>query len=286
MTLSYPSIAMQLFALDRQIPVLATHAEKHRNYECPECKQPVRLRSGPHRQAHYFHIQRSSNCRQHQKSAEHIQAQLKLLTLLPEGECALERPFPAISRIADAAWETAQIVFEIQCSPISQQEVKERTADYKTMGMNVVWILHDKRFNQKNLSAAEDHLRNQPCYYTNITPSGTGVFYDQFEIIQEAIRKYKGPSLPISVHLPCPVNHRLACAPVQSIKQRSAQWNLSFEGDLLHRLGKANEKSWISLAAIERKFHTTTWANFKPVIALRRIYTLLLDGLIRFCSSR
>lgn len=222
MIFSYPAIGMQLFALDCQAPVLATHAEKHKNYACPECKQPVRLRSGPHRQAHYFHIQRSSNCRQRQKSAEHIQAQLKLLTLLPEGECSLERPFPAISRIADVVWETAHIVFEVQCSPISQQEVKERTADYKAMGMDVVWILHDKRFNQRNLSAAERHLRSQSCYYTNITRSGAGVFYDQFEIIQAAVRKYKGPPLPISVHLPFPVNQRSARPPVKCVKDRKS----------------------------------------------------------------
>ncbi len=275
---------MQLFALDRQAPILAINAEKQKTYECPECRLPVRLRSGPHRQPHYFHIQRSSNCRQHQKSAEHIQAQLKLLALLPEGECSLERPFPAISRIADAVWETANIVFEIQCSPISKQEVKQRTADYKAIGMDVVWVLHDKRFNQRRLSAAEHYVRNQACYYTNITSSGVGTFYDQFEIIRGAVRKYKGPLLPISIHLPRPVNRQLMRAPLESVEQRIAQWSLSFKGDLLDRLDKANETSWIILAAIEKKINTIAWTDYKLITALRRIYTLLLDCLIRSCS--
>lgn len=277
---------MQLFAIDRGSPVLAENAEKHKNYECPECKRPVRLRSGPHRQAHYFHVKSASHCRQHQKSAEHLQAQLKLLELLPKGECSFERPFPAISRIADVVWETANIVFEIQCSPISKQEVEERTDDYKALGMNVVWILHDKRFNQRKLSAAEHHLRGQPCYYTNISRTGSGIIYDQFEVVQKGIRRYKGPSLPILVRHPRPIKAPLAPASIKSIEERRVRWGLSFEGDLLNRLAKANEKSWLLLAAFEKKFHTSLWSDFKPMIALRRIYMLLFDGLIRSCSLR
>ncbi|MBS0653996.1 MAG: hypothetical protein JSR39_10795, partial [Verrucomicrobia bacterium] len=122
--------------------------------------------------------------------------------------------------------------------------------------------------------------------YTNISRSGSGVFYDQFEIVQGAVRRFKGPLLPISVHLLRPIKPRCARIPLKSIVQRSTLWNLSFEGDLLNRLAYANEKSWKPLAAIEKKFTTKAWALFKPVIALRRIYTLLFDGLISSCSRR
>ena len=275
---------MQLFALDSKGPLLAAHAQKHKNYQCPECLQPVRLRSGPHRQPHYYHLERTAACRQQGKSAEHLQAQLKLFSLIPEGECSLERPFPSIGRIADVVWETANIVFEVQCSPISKEEVEARTVDYRSMGMHIVWILHDKRFNLKNLSAAEEHLRHQPCYYTNITPSGSGMFYDQFEIIRGPRRLFKGPSLPVALSRPIPIEPKLLTSSLKHLGQRASLWDLSFEGDLLNRLAQAPDSSLLPLVKIEKRFDAQP-RRFKPALAIRRLYTLILDGLIRSCSS-
>jgi len=275
---------MQLFALDQQSPILASQARKHRNYECPECKGVVRLRGGPHRQAHYYHIRHSPHCRQHQKSQEHIQSQLRILNLLPKGECFLERPFPSLSRIADVVWEKEQIVFEIQCSAISKQEVEERTADYKRAGMRIVWILHDKQFNQKKLSAAENHLRSQTCYYTNVIKPDSGIFYDQFEIIQGAIRKYKGPPLPISLNKPllCPFRQ----SPIKTLAQRASQWELFFSGDLLHRLSQAETQSLTSIQAIEERLDQKPKKTTNPLMMLYRLYQLMLEGLIRSCSKK
>ena len=277
---------MQFFALDRQTPILATHAQKGKDYACPECGHPVRLRSGPHRQAHYFHVQLVPSCRQHQKSAEHLQTQLRLLALLPQGEGSLERPFPSISRIADVVWEPAQIVFEIQCSSISRSEVEARTADYRSLGMSVVWILHDNRFNQRRLSAAEHLVRKQPCYYTNISSTGFGIFYDQFEVIKGAIRSYRGPPLPIFLHRPLPIHAQFTTSSVELIAQRASFWSLSFEGDLLHRFCTAGGNSLNSMKALEKKFHSSTPLPFNLFLAFKRLYALLFDGLVRSCAKR
>jgi competence protein CoiA len=274
---------MQLFALDQQIPLLATQAFKQKDYTCPECQQTVRLRSGPHRQAHFFHVQSVPTCRQHQKSAEHLQAQLKILSLLPSGEGSLERPFPAISRIADVVWETAQIVFEIQCSPISSAEVEERTAAYRAIGMGVVWILHTKRFNKRRLSSAEHLLRQQPCYYTNITEKGMGLFYDQFEVVQGAIRFYKGPALPISLQFPKPISVFCKTSSVSLIARRASLWDLSFRGDLLDRFNQKQAAYQQGMEMLEKKFCRPS--SFSLAIALKRLYALFVDWLIRSCAK-
>src|SRR5438105_4635558 len=109
--------------------VLARNAKKQHPYECLECKGDVRLRGGLHRQLHFYHFEPSPFCRQHQKGMVHIQVQLHLQSLLGE-DCLLEHQMSEINRIADVAWPTKKVVFEIQFSPISAQEVKERNRDY------------------------------------------------------------------------------------------------------------------------------------------------------------
>src|SRR5687767_12314803 len=156
---------MQIHALDETTRIVtARQAIRHRTYYCFECQEAVKVRQGLHRQAHFYHLSPNRHCSQHRKSAIHLQLQQRFLHLLPPGECQLERPFKRIHRIADVVWEPQKIVFEIQCSPISLEEVQKRNADYASLGYQVVWILHTKTFNQQRLSAAELYLRTTPCY--------------------------------------------------------------------------------------------------------------------------
>ncbi|MGE5196370.1 MAG: competence protein CoiA, partial [Anaerolineae bacterium] len=125
---------MQLYALEGNTCIIAQEALAHKDYRCPECAGIVRARHGPHRRPHFYHMHLSKFCRQRQKSEEHIQTQLFLKKCLPQEEAALEKIYPAIGRIADVAWEREKLVFEIQCSPISAEEVKSRTTDYRSLG--------------------------------------------------------------------------------------------------------------------------------------------------------
>jgi competence protein CoiA len=193
---------MQFYGLDKQNLVLASNANRGQVYVCPECQTALRIRGGPHRQTHFYHLQRPQNCRQHQKSLPHLLAQKHIQNLLPEGESLLERPFTSIGRIADVTWESKKIIFEIQCSPISRDEVQARNRDYASQGWTVVWILHDKRFNKKNLGAAEHYLRQTLCYFTNIDDSGNGMIYDQFDVHRKMGRIFTSPPLKVSVYEP------------------------------------------------------------------------------------
>ncbi|GEM_PF-3584437 len=182
---------MQLFALTIENEVVAANdALKKTEYSCMECGKPVRLRGGRHRQDHFYHLRPDPSCKQSQKSMRHLQVQLYLHRLLSDGEVALERRFPTISRIADVVWEDRKLVFEVQCSPITQQEVEARNRDYALLGYQVVWLLHERRFSGKQVSAAEQWLEDHPHYYTNFDEEGRGKIYDQLHLFRDGIRRY------------------------------------------------------------------------------------------------
>src|SRR5581483_7947193 len=98
----------------------------------------------------------------YEKSIAHLKIQHHLKSLL--NTAILEKPFPEIKRIADVVWEEEKIVFEVQVSPISKEEVEERCLDYEKMGYTPIWILYNKNFNQNVLSQAELFLRKKQCY--------------------------------------------------------------------------------------------------------------------------
>ncbi len=223
---------MQLYAFDSHNNLIpAAKALKGKDYTCPECQGTVRSRKGDHRKAHFFHYKSSLHCKLSGKSMIHLQVQSYLQNLLPEGECTLERPFPEISRIADAAWISKKIIFEIQCSPLPAEEVKARNADYSSLGYQVVWVLHDKQFNQYRLSGAESHLRNGPHYFTNIDVEGEGMIYDQFDIHLKSLRKKK--MAPLAVDLSKPLTPLQGDHELKVVRMRSKMRPLHFSGDLL-----------------------------------------------------
>jgi len=187
---------MQLTALKNSRIIFAHLAERQTDYLCPECFQTVRLRKGPHRKAHFYHACSTKICYQSQKTMLHLQAQSFFQNYFL-GKAYLEYPFPTISRIADVYVPSQKLVFEIQCSPITSKEVKNRNADYKKLGISVIWILHDQRFNQKKLSLAEAYLRKRQSYFTNIDADGKGEFYDQIEWIRNNRRMHRGRIRPI-----------------------------------------------------------------------------------------
>lgn len=278
---------MQLYALEGSTPIAASHAEKEKNYHCPECGSIVRLRGGPSRQTHFYHLLLSKECKQHTKSLEHLQLQWRLLDLIGE-EGQMECSFPSIRRIADVAWHAKKIVFEIQRSNLSMEEAQNRTSDYQKAGYTVIWILHDKQFNRSTLSAAENYLRQAPCYFTNIDPKGKGIVYDQFEVIEGHRRLFKGPQLPISptaisslpkVTYP---NIRLP----QLILQRLEKWGCYAAGDLLCRLLKEGNLSIATgqMITIESRFKRSE--NPTPRLPLRTLLAKSYLGALEWALKK
>lgn len=226
---------MQLYAqtADQQ-PVFANRAKKQCDYFCLECNGLVRLRGGLHRQNHFYHIQPTRDCRQNGKTLEHLQVQCFLKNTLPTDECFLEHRFPSINRIADAAWLPQKLIFEVQCSPITAQEIYRRNKDYGEIGYNVVWILHDRRFNHYRATSAELFLQNSSSYFTNMNEEGIGIVYDQLSIFHKGCRYYSLPPLPLAISYP--LKPPLVPGMPSSLIRRCQNWKIAFPGDLISRL--------------------------------------------------
>lgn len=226
---------MHLYALNNEGKIIPVHqASKQQDYQCLECKGAVRRRGGKERIDHYFHLRPAASCRQQGKSLAHLQTQFYLQSIFPPHDCQLEVPFPSINRIADVVWFSKKLIFEVQCSPIHPEEIKQRNEDYASLGYQVVWILHDQRFNRWKLSAAENYLCCFPHYFANIDDSGEGCIYDQGFMEEQGMRKARQPAMKIDPAQP----HCLASAQrniPKMLRHRMLHWPIYFTGDLMHK---------------------------------------------------
>jgi len=227
---------MQLYALDKNyLHVFAKNASKHQNYTCLECQSTVRLRGGMHRQNHFYHLDLKRSCRQNGKSMQHLHVQLFLQRELLEKNCTVEKRFDEIKRVADLFWHPFNIVFEVQCSPISLEEVKARESDYATLGIQVIWILHERQFNQSRFSAVQQHLQYLPRYFTNMDSEGNGMIYDQFQIYHKGRKLLASRPFPIDVtslfSVRHPIPHKMDLP--ESFIKKIISSKIYFKGDLI-----------------------------------------------------
>jgi len=222
---------MNLIALgEKGNLVPAYRAYKNKNYCCLECGGRLRLRGGRHVRSHFYHFNTSPHCRQSGKSMAHLQNQLYLEHALPPGEIELEVPFPSIGRIADVVWRPVNIIFEVQCSPISKEEVEARNRDYASEGWQVIWLLHDQHFNQRRVRAAEEFLAHQPHYFTSINARREGHLYDQFSIMQKGERSKRSARFPIHIHEALPLASSDCC--LKRSQRRATRWPFCFRGEI------------------------------------------------------
>ena len=278
---------MQLYAFDENSTLVsAYHATKQKDYYCLECQGLVRVRSGVHRQAHFFHFTLNKNCGLSKKSLVHLQVQRFLQRILPQGESVLEKPFPTINRIADVAWLPQKLLFEVQCSQITAQEVERRNQDYGSLGYQVVWIFHDKRFNKRKVTAAEQLIRPSPYYYTNINAMGQGCIYDQFDVICGGLRR--SVLKPLAVDLSRPKTVPQESKPnLKLLKYRLKNWPIHFTGDLLDRtdideyLYKARQTEASLEPAPKSKWEKIRDLLFYLIRPYRLVFQLLLERACR-----
>lgn len=226
---------MQFYALDKHnTPVSAHRASKKRDYFCVQCKSRVRLRSGDHLKHHFFHIDPNRKCVLHQKGMIHLQLQDYLLKHLPDHDGQMEYRFKEINRIADVVWLSEKIVFEIQFSPISTEEVLARIQDYSSLGWTVVWILHDFRYNQFVAAPAEKCLIPFPHYYSNMNAKGVGMIYDQFQMRENGFLVESLKKIPVDLSSLHRINNQNPIvSDLKFAQKRIDAWSVFFSGDLI-----------------------------------------------------
>ncbi|KAF3362217.1 hypothetical protein PHSC3_001284 [Chlamydiales bacterium STE3] len=270
---------MQLYALDHTDKlILAKDAERKLDYRCLECNAEVRVRRGAFRREHFYHNHPSKRCLLSHKSLTHLAIQEHFLQILPKGQVELEKRFTPINRIADVAWMEEKIIFEIQCSFIDDEEVLSRNNDYQTLGFDVIWILHDKRYNRACHSLAEKALYQHPHYFTNMNQSGKGIIYDQFEVIEKGLRKVR--LAPLQVNLAVPMQkpeNQLSLFPLP----RRLTWAKYFEGDLVALSLKNPESNYFcGLKQVDQNHPSSKsfWQRFWQLgETIKKLYLNLLE---------
>lgn len=117
---------------------------------CPCCKEGVVFKHGKYRIPHFSH--KSNTICAHfseNESQAHLAGKLAFQTQLEQmGKAAiLEYNLPDIQQRADVFLPDEQTILEYQCSPISYGDITRRTANYKQLGIDVLWILGDRHLN-------------------------------------------------------------------------------------------------------------------------------------------
>lgn len=276
---------MQLIAIDdRNNRVIATNAQKKIDYHCPQCGDLVRLRFGPRLQAHFYHFRKASPCQHRKKTLTHLQNQLYLAKKIPEA--ILEHSFPSIGRIADVYWPSTSIVFEIQYSPMSHTEAEKRESDYRSLGIELVWILHDSRYNKRGLSPVELFLSGKNLYYTSIGDQGSGMIYDQFVIIRNEKRCFKGARFEIDPTRPYNLNKLSSSSKLpQVFLQRLRERTRGFAGDLLDTVLKNPSQDFSSIIELEKRYAKyrsfSTWIKTITAIYRAFFYAILEKAFLR-----
>jgi len=224
---------MRLYALGKKFLIFAFQSDKNKNYLYKKFDQKV-----PNENFLYLPpLPRRIFFRKRGKSRAHLQVQLYLKSLIPD--LILEKKISG--RIADLCWAKEKIIFEIQLSPISLQEARNRSVDYQTKGYSPVWILHDRRFNRRYLSPGEEYLRREvTTFFTN-----GGEIYDQFEICQNGKRLFKGPKLRVDLRMPIKEGLSEECI--------MFPYSLYFLGDLKHFLMTQSREASHYFKKLERR---------------------------------
>lgn len=241
---------MQVYALDQNNNrVFVECADKTARYLCLECGKTVRLRGGPHVQLHFYHAQPTGECRQNGKSFSHIGLQ-KFIQKSCGDEVEQEVRFDTINRIADCVWFPKKVIFEVQCSPISADEVRKRIRDYASVGFRVIWILHEKEFNRRKVSAAESALIKEPHYFAKDFE-----IYDQCSVSFRGIRHKRFFQTPVDIS--CLQTREVATVENEvvlphSIGQRISSWSHYIEGDLIDRAMRGSKNGFEKAVEFER----------------------------------
>jgi competence CoiA-like predicted nuclease len=198
-------------------------AQKQVDYLCPECLGILHKRAGHLNQEHFYHVRSETLCRQSNKSQEHLNTQLYIFNLFESNTCLLEKRFDSINRVADIFVEDLNLVIEVQCSYIPLIELKERIKDYQKLGLHIVWIFHDKRFNKKIKTESEKYLKEKTHFYTNIDAKGEGMIYDQYHFLKKR-KVFLNKTL---------YNSKLSFFSLKIVKKRKQHLPFYFSGDIV-----------------------------------------------------
>ncbi|KYF36003.1 Competence protein CoiA [Streptococcus mitis] len=138
------------------VNVLEDKLEKE-EYTCPACGGQLRLRQGPSVRTHFAHkTLKDCDFSSENESQEHLENKEVLYHWLnKEAEVQLEYLLPELKQIADV-FVNGILALEVQCSPLPQKLLKERSEGYRSQGYQVLWLLGEKLWLKERLTRLQE----------------------------------------------------------------------------------------------------------------------------------
>lgn len=133
-------------------------------YYCPACGTSVRLRKGKNVRTHFAHESlKQCDFFHENEGPEHLENKKRLFYWAKENdEVEMEYPIPELKQIADI-FINKQLALEIQCSPISCDLLRDRSNGYRSLGIQVLWLLGEKLWLRERLTK----LQRDFLYFSN-----------------------------------------------------------------------------------------------------------------------
>ncbi|VPE50489.1 oligoendopeptidase F [Streptococcus pneumoniae] len=134
------------------VNVLEDKLEKQA-YTCPACGGQLHLRQGPSVRTHFAHKSlKDCDFFFENESPEHLANKESLYHWLKkETKVQLEYPLSELKQIADV-FVNGNLALEVQCSPLPQKVLKERSEGYRSQGYQVLWLLGQKLWLKERLT--------------------------------------------------------------------------------------------------------------------------------------
>lgn len=121
--------------------------KRDENFYCPDCKEKVIIRHGPHVSPHFAH-QHHSQCNHQGETEIHERAKQQLYTWLKKQalNVKLEHYIAATGQIADlfVKFQNKKLAIEFQHSVIPAQDIRQRTEKYLQEKIFPLWIISEK----------------------------------------------------------------------------------------------------------------------------------------------
>jgi len=175
---------------------------------CPSCQDEVYLKVGMKKTPHFAH-KHVCHAVTEGETEEHLKGKKILFSWLYSQlrQVEMEKYIPEISARPDvfAVWKNKKIAIEFQCSIIPSNDINRRTDNYQRIGIETVWIVHQKHLRTlKNNTIKMNEflqsfiqLKNKNLYLFSLNPS-----FNEFSIHTHILPISKKLSLFASYHQP------------------------------------------------------------------------------------
>ncbi|PKR78350.1 hypothetical protein CEY16_00910 [Halalkalibacillus sediminis] len=158
-------------------------ALRHHPLMCPSCREPVLLKAGPIKLPHFSHHPQSSCAFRKGETPEHIIGKTHFYEWFNSQQLPsyIEYFVPSINQRVDVLTKVKEIYYaiEYQCSPITQQEFRDRTEGMISAGIRPIWIFGSNYLKPSGINQFKlNPILRIATYYSSVKNSSYVLFYD------------------------------------------------------------------------------------------------------------